>query len=278
MSHAYSVININKLNVYVELVKCSVPTRNRTILINGALATSSSFRNWKRFLADKSDVITFDLPFSGKSKPYNEQDCHIVTLDDEVAIIREIISIYKPNIIASASWGGASTLKLLNNGEDGLEHAIIASYSFEFNDRMRTYVKQANLYSKEKKFVDLAHLMNDEVGAYLPNKMKFCNFRHLTTLDEIEYRQGRFHLEQIANIRNHDYKSIIDNSACQFHFINGDLDIHTPQKNIEEICGESDKTCFYQIRDAGHFLDLEGKVSRERTAAAFNTIFNQIGV
>ncbi|MEJ1266821.1 alpha/beta fold hydrolase [Pantoea ananatis] len=190
MSHAYSVININKLNVYVELVKCSVPTRNRTILINGALATSSSFRNWKRFLADKSDVITFDLPFSGKSKPYNEQDCNIVTLDDEVAIIREIISIYKPNIIASASWGGASTLKLLNNGEDGLEHAIIASYSFEFNDRMRTYVKQANLYSKEKKFVDLAHLMNEEVGAYLPNKMKFCNFRHLTTLDEIEYRQG----------------------------------------------------------------------------------------
>ena len=126
MSHAYSVININKLNVYVELVKCSVPTRNRTILINGALATSSSFRNWKRFLADKSDVITFDLPFSGKSKPYNEQDCNIVTLDDEVAIIREIISIYKPNIIASASWGGASTLKLLAKTLQGSWERLVA--------------------------------------------------------------------------------------------------------------------------------------------------------
>ena len=32
MSHAYSVININKLNVYVELVKCSVPTDRKSVV------------------------------------------------------------------------------------------------------------------------------------------------------------------------------------------------------------------------------------------------------
>ncbi|CAK9887124.1 MAG: Rhamnosyltransferase 1 subunit A (plasmid) [Candidatus Erwinia impunctatus] len=277
MSHKSAVLRVKGFNVFVEFTASTTHTNNRTLLINGALATSASFRNWKKFLSGKSDVITFDLPFSGLSKPFNQDDFGIVTLDDEVAIIETIISVYQPNVIASVSWGGAASLKLLKSGHHNLRHVIIASYSFEFNDVMQNYVAEANRLSRERKFHELAMLMNDEVGFYLPKQMKACNYRHLAGLDDIEYRQGRFHLEQISGMRNDDYRSIVSNSPCQFHFINGDLDRHTPQKSIQDVCGEKENTRFYQIPEAGHFLDLEGRDCRQRMSETFRQIFSLIG-
>lgn len=271
-----AVVNANAMNVYVEFFKSEEETRNRTLLINGALATSSSFSNWKKILKDKSDVITFDLPFTGKSKSFNKNNHNVVTVEDEVLILKKIISIYKPNVIASVSWGGASIFKLLNTAGVNCEHVIIASYSFEFNDVMRDYVRKANLFSKEKKFHDLALLMNKEVGEHLPKKMKQCNYKHLTSLDEIEYRQGCFHLNQISKMTNDNYEKIIKTSPCEFHFINGELDKHTPQNNIRDICSGRNGTSFYIVKGAGHFLDLEGKISRERMAKVFEIIFEKI--
>lgn len=152
MRNEPTVLHIKGFNVVVEFTANTTRTSNRTLLINGALATSASFRNWKKFLSGTSDVITFDLPFSGLSKPFNEASPEIVTIDDEVAIIEKIISIYQPNVIASASWGGAATLKLLKSGHHNLRHVIIASYSFEFNDVMQEYVARANRLSRERKF------------------------------------------------------------------------------------------------------------------------------
>lgn len=123
----------------------------------------------------------------------------------------------------------------------------------------------------------MALFMNEEMGAFLPSKMKYCNYKHLANLDEIQYRQGCFHIEQISKALNNDYKRAVNHSNCQFHFINGDLDEHTPSNNIKDVCTESNNTSFYTIEGAGHFLDLEGKISKEQMGKVFENIFNKIG-
>lgn len=269
-----STLHYKDYKFVVEYTPCKKTTKNTILLINGAMSSSSIFKNWKKYLEDKANFITFDFPFYGKSKEVNAAQ-ELLTLTDEVNIIKKIIDAYQPNMLASLSWGGVETMSALGTVKHNIEKAIIVSFSFSINEAMKSYLAKAIQLIEKKKFLEFAELINNEVGEYLPEAARIANFNYLSDMNEKQSKQTLLHVEQISKIPVKNYVETINKNNCEFIFINGDLDKYTPFNGIYELCHEFKNTSFHKIQNAGHFIDLEGREIRKSFFQALDSVFLQ---
>ncbi|WP_338133879.1 MULTISPECIES: alpha/beta fold hydrolase [Lonsdalea] len=240
--------------------------------MNGALATSSSFLNWVKHLKGKVNTILFDFPFAGKSKLLNDS-LDIITKEQEVDIINSLIRRYRPEIIMSVSWGGLGALMAASRNNDILEMAVISAFSMTINEKMERYILKAREYVYRGDFEAVANLLNREVGKYLPRLLKRTNFNHVANLDEHEYRQACFHLDQILMLKNYHYEKFISKISFPIIFINGEKDEYTTCKEVKIFGHYLDDARFYTLKGAGHFLDLESKAASLGIKSIFDEVF-----
>ena len=120
---------------------------NKTaIMVNGALATTTSFSPTIRNLKDNVNIVLFDLPFAGRSREHNTNISAVLSKDDEVKILLYLIEHFKVNFLISASWGGVSSLLSLARRPPTIEKAVILSFSPVINDAMDSYMVSARRF------------------------------------------------------------------------------------------------------------------------------------
>ena len=64
--------------------------RGTVILVNGSLATTASFAQTVRYLQPHFNVVLFDEPYAGQSKPLNSNR-RPITKEQEAGILLELI-------------------------------------------------------------------------------------------------------------------------------------------------------------------------------------------
>ena len=123
-----AVVEINrKHKVHTEFY--GNPAASKTIiLVNGSLATTASFAQSVKYLQPQFNVVAFDLPYAGQSKPHNT-DFTPITKEDEAAILLHLINHYSANYLMSFSWGGVASMLALAQRPATLEKAAICSFS-----------------------------------------------------------------------------------------------------------------------------------------------------
>lgn len=111
-------------------------------------------------------------------------------------------------------------------------------------------------------------MLNDTVGSYLPRIMKLYNYRYLTKLPRQEQNQVAFHVDQILSLQPERYLPSFRNINCHVRFINGELDEYTTAEDVRRLGEYIRRADFQTIRQAGHFLDLEGRQQQEQVRKA----------
>src|SRR5882724_4577156 len=155
-----------RYSVYVDYHKKEGANKT-VIMVNGALATTTSFSQSIRNLRDHANIVLFDLPFAGQSREHN-RGSEILTKEDEVEILLHMIERFRVHYLMSASWGGVSSLLSLTRRPPTIEKAIICSFSPVINEAMRDYMGKARHFLCERDVPGGAHLLNNTVGKYLP--------------------------------------------------------------------------------------------------------------
>ncbi|CEP34302.1 MULTISPECIES: alpha/beta fold hydrolase [Halomonadaceae] len=256
------LVKIGNHCVHVETYQQPQNTES-IIMVNGALATTASFTNCVKYLNDGLNVILFDLPFAGQSKPHNPVG-GIITKDDEVNILLALIERYQPTSLLSVSWGGYAAMMALAQSPTSIKRAVLASFSTQLNDGMLRYINGARHYIQIGDVKTAANLLNEEVGKYLPRLLKYINYRHLSRLDDQELQQVCFHIEQILSMNDTDYEQLLGNIEIPTLFVNGKLDEYTTPEDILIADDYMPKCAFEVVPNAGHFLDLEHADARQR--------------
>ncbi|MBD3002465.1 alpha/beta hydrolase, partial [Burkholderia pseudomallei] len=146
--------------------------------------------------------------------------------------------------------------------------AVIASFSPFLNDAMTDYVTRARDHIAAGENLKAAQLLNDTVGRYLPRIMKLYNYRYLTKLPRNEQDQVAFHVDQILAMQPEQYLPEFRQIGCAVKFINGELDEYTTASDVRRLAAYVRRAEFATIRQAGHFLDLEGRQQQEQVRAA----------
>ncbi len=252
--------------VYTEFYRADAAEKT-IILINGSLATTASFAQTVRNLHPQFNVVLYDQPYAGKSKPHNRQE-RLITKETEAHILLELIEHFHADHVMSFSWGGACTLLALAHQPRLVKKAVVSSFSPIINEPMRDYLDRGCQYLAACDRYQVGNLVNDTIGKYLPSLFKRFNYRHVSSLDSHEYAQMHFHINQVLQ---HDLQRALTaarNIDIPVLFINGDRDEYTTVDDARQFGRHVDKSHFSVIRDAGHFLDMEHKSACDATRDA----------
>jgi rhamnosyltransferase subunit A len=234
-------------------------------MVNGALATTTSFSQSIRSLKDHANIVLFDLPFAGRSREHNTNTSGLLSKDDEVEILLYLIEHFKVNFVISASWGGVSALLSLARRPRTVEKAVIFSFSPVINDAMYNYMVSARRFLCDQDIPGGAQLLNSTVGKHLPRLLKAHNYQYLLSMVQGNEQQIMFHIDQIFQL---DQSQYIDEFAAidvPVLFINGALDEYTTTEDVRSIAKHIRYSQFAVIPEAGHFIDLESSHARRAT-------------
>lgn len=237
------------------------------ILINGSLATTASFAQTVRSLHPQFNVVLYDQPYAGKSKPHNRQE-RLLDKETEAHILLELIEHFAADHVMSFSWGGACTLLALAHQPRLVKKAIVSSFSPVINEPMRDYLERGCQYLAACDRYQVGNLVNDTIGKHLPSLFKRFNYRHVSSLDSHEYAQMLHHINQVLA---HDLERALNgarNINIPVLFINGDRDEYTTAEDARQFARHVGQSHFSVIRETGHFLDMEHKGACEQTRSA----------
>ncbi|WP_110971786.1 alpha/beta fold hydrolase [Pseudomonas huaxiensis] len=243
--------------VYTEFYR-SQEAEKTIILINGSLATTASFSQTVRNLHPQFNVVLYDQPYAGKSKPHNRHE-RLLTKETEGQILLELIDHFGADQVMSFSWGGACTLMALAHKPRRIERAVVSSFSPVINEPMRDYLQRGSRFLKDCDRYQVGNLVNDTIGKYLPPLFKRFNYRHVSSLDNHEYAQMHFHIHQVLD---HDLEKALSSARAidiPVLFVNGEWDEYTTTDDARQFGRHVRNSHFSEIRSAGHFLDMENK-------------------
>lgn len=267
------ILNVEGFSVYTETYWRGGDVKT-LLLINGALSTTGSFGQTVKYLQPYFNLVLFDLPFAGKSREHN-QDGYVVTKEDEVRIILQLIEQFQVNCLLSVSWGGVSAMLALAESPPSVERAIISSFSPVINEAMLDYLDKGQAYLATRDKRKIGALLNDTVGKYLPRLFKLYNYKHLISLAEHEYKQIDFHISQIRKLSANNYVESFARIQVPVLFVNGELDEYTTAEDARKFSDYVVRSQFVVVPNAGHFLDLESKAA---WLASRHTVLDFMGV
>lgn len=253
-------------NVHTAYYASPTP-RGTIILVNGSLATTASFAQTLRFLQPEFNVVLFDEPYAGQSKAHNT-NLMPISKEQEAQILLDLIEHFQADHVLSFSWGGASALLALAQNPPSVRRAVIMGFSPVINDAMRDYLEVGLQRLRACDRCGAAELVNGTIGKHLPSLYKRFNFRHVASLDEHEYQQMAFHLQQVLHQGSHCYLKDAECINVPVLFVNGELDEYTSADDARFFSQLIDDCQFARIANAGHFLDAEGKEAWAQTRNA----------
>lgn len=237
------------------------PRSNSTIiLVNGSLATSASFHQALRFLQPLFNVVLFDQPYCGMSRPHNKS-LRMLGKEDEALILLDLIEHFRADQVMSFSWGAVSTLLALAQRPARIKRAVISSFSPVLNRSMMDYLITGQECLAACDRHKIATLINDTIGKHLPPLFKRCNFRHISTLEVHEYAQMLHHIRQVLNLDPDRYMQCVGNIDVPLLFLNGELDEYTTPTDALYFADLARRSEYITIRNAGHFLETEHKTA-----------------
>ncbi len=264
---------MGKYSIYLEHYRKEEAT-NTAIMVNGALATTTSFSQSMRNLKDHASIVLFDLPFAGRSREHNSSK-DVLTKDDEVEILLHLIERFNVNCLVSASWGGVSSLLSLARRPPTMEKAIILSFSPIINKAMYDYMVDACRFLREEDISGAAQLLNRTVGRYLPRLLKAHNYEYLLSVIQGNEEQIMFHINQIFELDHSQYVNRFAEIEIPVLFINGALDEYTTTEDVRSLAQFIRYSQFAVIPGAGHFLDLESTQARRAAGEIMRGFFSR---
>lgn len=249
-----------KYRVYTEYY-ANKAAKKTVILVNGSLATTTSFAQTLRYLQPHFNVVLYDQPYAGQSQLHNPHG-EPIRKEDEAEILLALIEHFDANHVVAFSWGSASALLALAQRPRGVEKAVLGSFAARMSEPMRDYIEAALRCIVEGDRLNIARLINNTIGKHLPPLFKRFNYRHISNLAEREYQQLHFHIcEAFAQDTADCYKAGAEATDIPLLFVNGEWDEYTTVDDARLFAGHARQCQFRTIERAGHYLDMEHKAA-----------------
>ena len=165
MKPEIAVLDIQgQYRIHTEFYRCD-NAENTIILVNGSMATTASFSQTLKNLHPHLNVVLYDQPYAGKSKPHNPHQ-KMLTRELEAQVLLELIEHFDANYLLSFSWGGTAALTALASSPRRIEKAVISSFSPLINEAMRDYLERGRHCLAACNRTQVGNLVNDTLGKH----------------------------------------------------------------------------------------------------------------
>jgi len=257
----------NGFNIQVKAIsRPDSGGRGQLLLVNGAFASMRTSRSvW--CMLSRYDLVLYDLPHVGSSKPHNDPD-RPITVPDEVTILADIAAHYRPRYLVAMSCGGAAALLALAERQLPVEKIVICSFSDRLGDPMRGLLRSLRTCLVAGRWDMAAALLNDTLGEYLHRALKRSNHAHLSGFLEAEQAHILRHVDQMLRVDRLVLDEVLPRVASATLFIDGALDVYTPVSDATRMAAQIPGGHVSVMANMGHFLGVESRSKRALVSRA----------
>jgi len=142
------------------------------ICLNGVQQSMAMWRTFILRYAPYYRIVLFDFPNQGKGKVVSGPI--LVTLDEQVNILREVINATETNknvSICSASWGGIIAMAFAARYRNEVKQLCLASLGTKANDAMAETINKALQIDPQNR-QKMADILIESFGQNLPESIK----------------------------------------------------------------------------------------------------------
>ena len=259
-------IVVREIGIRAPDIEQPISRRGSIVLVNGAFASTRATRAiWS--LLEGYDLVLYDLPHVGESKPHNDPE-RPLTLADEVEILAEVAALARPDYVLAMSWGGATALLALAQNRLPVEKAIVCSFSDRLTPPMRELLVALRALLAACRWTAAADFLTETLGARLHPALQRANRAYLEPFLEAECAHVMRHIEFLLPMDRPMFSDALGDVAADLLFINGERDVYAPSTDAARLAKQIAGSQVLVMPDTGHFLGVESKAKGALSARA----------
>lgn len=247
----------------IELGRFSIPYRiyesegPHILCLNGVQQSMAMWRTFVERYSPHYRVVLFDFPNQGKGRVVSGPK--LVTLDDQVDILREVIKATGTNngvSLCSASWGGIIAMAFSARYPGQVKQLCLASLGTKANDAMVETIKKG-LAVDPKNRQKMADILIDSFGQNLPENIKNKIISQFNAMSQENL--NAFYEHGLAVLSNKKIGDLIKlaNIREKTFLIYGEKDTIIDLEDVKFLSSQIPNCEVRIIKGAGHFLHME---------------------
>lgn len=233
---------------------------NVIVCVSGAKQTMSAWRSFISYFSKDYRIIVFDMPGQGRSEILSGSPG--VPLLEQVDVLHNLllhlnIESYQRRFLIGGSWGSIVSAVYAEHHPDTFHRLILGSFGTKPNAVLSSIIDQVQVYIQEGKGSEIAPMMIERFGQYIPESLKRQIVLQFNNMSEQQYQSFYEHsvfVSKLGDLKEHmNLQKILVPTLVvmgQFDTIMDLFDTKSSTKLIPE--GR-----FHLVKGVGHFLHWE---------------------
>lgn len=230
------------------------------VCVSGAKQTMSAWRSFIAHFSKNYRIIVFDMPGQGRSEIL--QGPAGVPLMEQVDVLHNLLKFlnlgqYNRRFLIGGSWGSIVSAVYAEHYPEVFNRLILGSFGTRPNKVLTAIIDQVQSYIQEGRGSEIAPLMIEKFGQYIPDNLKRQIISQFENMSELQFKSFYEHsvfVSQLGDLKQHMNLSLIEVPTLvvmgQFDTI---MDLFDTRKSTQLI----PKGRFTLVKGVGHFLHWE---------------------
>lgn len=231
------------------------------VCISGAKQTMAVWKSFVKHFVSSFSVVVFDLPGTGRAEilsgaphvTFEEQQRVLLNVIDETAKADKVV-------LAAASWGTILAAYIAAKFPTKIDKMILGSFGVSTNDTILDLIHQGQSAFKTGNIENIAPLMIECFGQYIPDSQKQQMISQFSNMDERELVNFYEHCEFVKSSRDISKLINLGKIKAKTLVICGEQDTILDHDGIRVAVTKIPNCVYKLVPDTGHFFTL-GKTS-----------------
>ena len=230
------------------------------VCVSGAKQTMSAWRSFISYFSKDYRVVVFDMPGQGRSEILRGSAG--VPLEEQVDVLHNLLAHLEiqncsQRYLIGGSWGSIVSAVYAELYPDTFHRLILGSFGTKPNSVLSTIIDEVQLYIQEGRGAEIAPMMIERFGQYIPDTLKRQIISQFNNMSEQQFQSFYEHsvfVTKLGDLKEYMNLDLIKVPTLvvmgQFDTI---MDLFDTKKATQLIPhGE-----FRLVKGVGHFLHWE---------------------
>lgn len=230
------------------------------VCVSGAKQTMSAWRSFITYFSKNYKVIVFDMPGQGRSEILSGSAG--IPLLEQVDVLHNLlgylsINDFQRRYLIGGSWGSIVSAVYAENYPNTFHRMILGSFGTKPNSVLSSIIDQVQVYIQEGRGAEIAPMMIDRFGQYIPDSLKRQIVAQFNNMSEQQYQSFYEHsvfVSELGDLKRHMNLHLIKIPTLvvmgQFDTI---MDLFETKSSTMLI----PEGRFHLVKGVGHFLHWE---------------------
>ncbi len=230
------------------------------VCLSGAKQTMSAWKSVIAYFHKQYRVLVFDMPGQGRAEILSGSPR--VEMEEQMAVVHALaeqvgVQASQHAIIAGASWGAVLAAAYCERYPEDFDQAVLGSFGTKPNMVLKSVIKQVQTLIDEGRAKDIAPMMIDQFGQYIPDTLKKQILLQFESMSDEQFRAFYEHSLLVTEMEDLTHYVDLSRIRVETLVIMGQYDTIMDLFDTKKAAEKIPNSRYHLQKGVGHFLHWE---------------------